>query len=282
MAIITLWNDNTGKIGQTYSAIALASYMAIEHNYKILLMSTRYNDKVLMQAFGMDERAKTVGKLTNNKQSMDLESGIEGMSKLVASNRLSPEMIPNYTKVIYKNRLEAVSAPVKREDVEYARIYQSCKGILASAKKYYDIVIVDLNYGIPDETTKDIIKMSDIVLLNIEQKPTEIEKLREIKENKELFDPKKILTVINNYNKISKYSTKNITRELGEKKEILAVPYCNLFSEAIQEGDVSEFFLNVRLKRIEGIEDITAFFIRELKRATDAIVYKMQELQMRI
>ena len=91
MAIITLWNDNTGKVGQTYSAIALASYMAIEHNYKILLMSTRYNDQVTMQAFGMNDRAKTVGMLTNNKQSMDLESGIEGMAKLVTSNRLSPE-----------------------------------------------------------------------------------------------------------------------------------------------------------------------------------------------
>lgn len=281
MAIITLWNDNTGKVGQTYSAIALASYMAIEHNYKILLMSTRYNDQVTMQAFGMNDRAKTVGMLTNNKQSMDLESGIEGMAKLVTSNRLSPDMIPNYTKIIYKNRLEVVAAPKKREDVEYDRVYKSCKDILNIAKKQYDIVFVDLNYGMPDETTKEIIKMSDILLLNIEQKPAEIQKILELKENKEMFNPKKLLILINDYNKLSKYSTKNITREIGEKKEILAVPYSNLFSEAIQEGNVAEFFLNARLKRIEGVEDITGFFIRELKRATDAIVYKMQELQMR-
>ena len=69
---------------------------------------------------------------------------------------------------------------------------------------------------------------------------------------------------------------------MGEKKEIMTVPYANLFAEAVQEGTAAEFFLNTRIKRLDDVEDRTAFFIRELKRDTDAIVYKMQELQMRI
>ena len=124
--------------------------------------------------------------------------------------------------------------------------------------------------------------VDDIIILNIEQKPSELKKLMELRENKELFKPKSTLVLINNYDRKSKYSTKNISRELGEKKEILSIPYCNLLSEAVQEGTAAEFFLNTRIKKLEGTEDRTSFFIHEVKRAVDAIIYKMQELQMRI
>lgn len=282
MAIITFWNDNTGKIGQTHSAIAIASFMAVEHNYKILLMSTRYNDKVSFQAFGGESVTKTVNLITNNSKSMDLESGLEGMAKLTASNRLAPEMVPNYTKVVYKNRLEVVAAPRDNKDVDYDRVYNSCKDILNVAKKYYDIIFVDLNNGIENNNTKEIIKMSDIVILNVEQKPSEFEKLLKIQEDTETFNQKRILKLINNYDRKSKYSSKNVSRELGEKKEILTVPYCNLFSESVQEERAADFFLDVRVKRLEGTEDRTSFFIHELKRDVDSIIYKMQELQMRV
>ncbi len=282
MVIVTFWNDNTGKIGQTHSAIAIASYMGTEHNYKTLLMTTRYDDQIALKAFGYEGTAKTVGLVTGNKQSMDLESGLEGMEKLVLAKRLSPDMVPNYTKIIYKNRLEVVTAPKKRDDLDFNRLYNSCKDILMIARQHYDIVFVDLNNGLENETTKEILKMSNIIILNMEQKPSEMQKIYELKQNKELFDAKKIMYLINNYDRKSKYSSKNISREMGEKKEIMTVPYANLFAEAVQEGTAAEFFLNTRIKRLDDVEDRTAFFIRELKRDTDAIVYKMQELQMRI
>lgn len=282
MAIITFWNDNTGKSGQTHSALAIASYMAIERNYKILLMSTQYNDQVALQAFGEDDTRKTIKMLTNNKQAMDLESGLEGMAKLAAANRLAPEMVPNYTKIIYKNRLEVVAAPSDKRDFEYERVYDACKDILNVAKRYYDIVIVDLNNGFKDESTKQLIKMSDIVILNMEQKPSEFSKIVEIQNDTELFKPKHLLKLINNYDRKSKYNTKNVTRTIGEKKEILSVPYCNLFAESVQEGTAAEFFLSTRVKRLEGNEDRTTFFVNEVKRAVDAIIYRLQELQMRI
>ena len=111
MAIITFWNNNTGKIGQTYSAIAIATQMALDHNYKILFLSTKYNDRLVIDAFGANEQAETVKKMVNNKNSMDLESGIEGVAKMANAGRLTAEMIPNYTKVILKDRLEILSGP---------------------------------------------------------------------------------------------------------------------------------------------------------------------------
>ncbi len=282
MAIITFWNDNTGKIGQSHSAIALATYFAIEHNSKTLLVSTRYNDQVLSLAYEGPSAEKDIKLFSNSKKSIELESGIESMAKLVFSNRLTPDMVPNYTKLIYKNRFSVLSAPKAKEDLDYDKVYGACKDILTIAKKYYDMIIVDLNNGTENPTTEQILKISDLVILNIEQKYSELQKISQLKENTKLLDPKKLMFLVNNYDRKSKYSTKNISRELGEKKEILSVPYCNLFAEAVQEGNVSEFFLNLRLRKLEGLDDRTAFFSQELKRITDAIIYKLQELQMNI
>lgn len=41
MAIITFWSNTKKETGQTMSIAAVATCMAIEHNYKILLVSTR-------------------------------------------------------------------------------------------------------------------------------------------------------------------------------------------------------------------------------------------------
>lgn len=284
MSVITFWNNNTGKIGQTHSAMAIANYMAVEHNYKILLISTRYNDDVTNQAYGLNMQAETVKSLVNNKNTMDMESGIEGLAKLALSKRLTPEMIPNYTRMILRNRLEIIAGPIKKEnddqDIDYERIYGSCKSIINIARQYYDIVFVDLNNGKEDPVTEEIIKKSNVVIANIEQKQTELDKMAELRKN---FLPEAgTLILMNRYDRESKYSYKNATRFLNEKKDLLAVPYCTLYAEAVQDGRLAEFFLNPKLRKMQDTTDKNAFFMSELKRDCDAIIYKMQELQMRI
>ncbi len=282
MAIITFWNNNTGKIGQTYSSIAVATQMAIDHNYKTLFLSTKYNDKLAIDAFGANVQVETVKKLVKNKNSMDLESGMEGLAKMAAASRLTAEMIPNYTKVIFKDRLEILSGPRGTGKQEYEKLYDVCKEIINVAKRYYDMVFIDLNNGMKDQTTKDILQMSDIIIFNIEQKMAEIENVTKIREDTEILIPKKTMILMNKYDRDSKYTAKNMSRELGEKKTMLTVPYTALYSEAIQEGSTAEFFISLRSKNFDDTLDNTVFFTNELKRANEAIIYKMQELQMRV
>lgn len=42
MAIIAFWSDEKRETGQTMSMVALSTYMAIEHNYRILNVSTNF------------------------------------------------------------------------------------------------------------------------------------------------------------------------------------------------------------------------------------------------
>ena len=51
MAVITFCSNEIKETGQTLSMAAIASYMAIEHNYKILMISTGFNDLTLENCF---------------------------------------------------------------------------------------------------------------------------------------------------------------------------------------------------------------------------------------
>ena len=53
MPIITFWSNNEKAIGQTVSASLAATIMAMEHNYKVLLISADYNDTVMEDCFGI-------------------------------------------------------------------------------------------------------------------------------------------------------------------------------------------------------------------------------------
>ena len=66
---------------------------------------------------------------------------------------------------------------------------------------------------------------------------------------------------------------------MKEKKDIHAVLYNTLFSEACSEGKVAEFFL--RLRRVDA-EDRNAAFLQEIARLDKDLIYKIQELQIKL
>ena len=106
MAIVTFWSECEKEIGQTTTAIAVATQMAIEHNYKILLIST-YNTNEIDKAFWNNEKRKRgLSELFSNTKKVNIDSGIQGLAKMELSNKLVPEIITDYSKIVFKNRLE--------------------------------------------------------------------------------------------------------------------------------------------------------------------------------
>ena len=279
MAIITFWGNNEKSIGQTLSTGAVAMYMAMEHNYKCLALSTQYEDNAFERAFGVTAHRKNVLKNILKGRDTGLDAGIEGLTKMAVSNRLSPELIPNYTKVAIKT-LEVLTGPRKIDDNnDYEKILNSYKSLISNANQYYDIVFVDLNKTLELPQTRVILEMSDIIIVNVEQKMAKLNEFLALREQEPILKGKNIMLLINKYDRFSQYNTKNITRYLGEKREIFAVPYNTLYFEAAEEGGVVDLFFRIR-KIDEG--DKNAFFIQELRRITDAIIYKLQELHIRV
>ena len=99
MAIISFWNDGKAETGQSMTIAAVATALAIDYDYKILIINTRHNDISLERAF----EPKNSMNAMFAKGKLDLDTGLSGVVKAIASNKTSPEIITNYTKVIFKN-----------------------------------------------------------------------------------------------------------------------------------------------------------------------------------
>ena len=142
------------------------------------------------------------------------------------------------------------------------------------------MVFVDLDENVDEETKKTIIHDSDIVVINMSQRLRSINKFMELKQQNQLLASQKVLILIGRYDKFSKYNSKNISRYLGEKNQVLTIPYNTLFFEATEEAGVPDLFLRFR-KNLDS-EDRNAFFIEEVKRASENIIYRLQDLQMKM
>ena len=280
MAIITFWSNEKNETAQTLSMAAVATYMAIEHNYKILILSTKYQDKTLEECFWDLSKSKAlIREITGNKK-VSLDSGIDGLIKIIASNKTSPEIVTNYTRIVFKDRLDVLfSTEESKTEEEYMGVKKIYPEIIKTANQSYDLVFVDLNKGLDEEYNKEILEMSDVIMVNLTQRLRLINDFAKLREEEEFLKKRNIMLLLGRYDKFSKYSVKNIARFYHMKKEPLDVPYNTLFFEACSEGKIADFFL--RMHNLDKA-DRNAVFIQEVKKIAESIIYKLQELQTRI
>ena len=87
MAIIAFWSQETKETGQTLSQVALTTHMAIEHNYRILSISTTFKDTTMESCYWNLEKENAFLKNLTNTPQVGLESGVEGLVKVIKSNK---------------------------------------------------------------------------------------------------------------------------------------------------------------------------------------------------
>lgn len=282
-SVITFINNLDEESGKTMSLVAIATYMAINYNEKILVISTTNKEDKIKSCYFEEQQVKKLrlGLFGDKTSTIDTESGIEGIAKMVRSNKLTPEVITNYTRVVFKDRLEIILGyqpkEGKQEDIDVTEIDEEYPNLISIAKMYYDRILVDLDSNLSEELRQRIVDHSDLVIVNTSQNLNSIKKLKTKKENSPLLQSSKTLILVGRYDKFSTYNAKNITRFLGEKNQVLTIPYNTLLFEASNEAGVPDLFL--RLKRISDIDDRNAIFMQEVKRATENIIYRLQELQ---
>ena len=274
MSVVTFWNNGKEQTGKTLSMVAISTYMAIEHNYRILVVSTGYKDETLKRCFWKEKKARKNLGLFGPNTNASLESGIVGLSKIVNSNKISSENITNYTKIIFKDRLEVLES-FSGGEVEYKKLKNLYPEIISLANNYYDLVFVDLDNEIEQEVSDKILENSNLVIANISQRLYSIDRFMELKETIPVLNSKKTLILMGRYDKFSKYTIKNVTRYMKEKNKVLTIPYNTLFFEACEEAKVPELFFNI--KSLEN-DERNSVFVEEVKRASENIMYRLQDL----
>ena len=191
---------------------------------------------------------------------------------------MSAENITDYTKTVFKDRLEILPS-FKGEKKDYDNLKKIYPEIINLANNYYDLVLVDLDNEIEPEITDVILANSNIIVANISQRLASINRFMELREKIPILNSKKTLLLVGRHDKFSKYTIKNITRYMGEKNKVSTIPYNTLFFEACEEAKVPDLFL--RIRNVDE-EDRNRFFIEEVKRTSENIIYRLQDLAMKM
>lgn len=272
MAIITFWNDGKAETGQSMTIAAIATTLAINYDYKILMINTKYNDSSLEHAF---EPKNTVNSMFA-KGKMDLATGISGVAKAIMSNKTSPEIIANYTKIILKNLELLTEKKISKEEFDRYIIY--LKDIIRLANKYFDIVLVDLEGDIENQQIKQILEMSTIRVVTLTQNLNIIDNfIKEKEKNLILQDANKIIS-IGKYDSKSKYTVKNVAKYIKEKN-VFGIPYNTMFSMDAPEGKVADYI--IRFRKVSS-SNINAEFVTSINKETDEIISMVKEAQRKI
>lgn len=277
MSIVTFWNNSRTQTGVTSSAIAVATQMAIEHNMKILVVSTGFRDTIIKNCFWTQRKKKILGLFGNTMQDIGIEqNGIEALDRIIKSNKISSNLIRNYTNIVLENRLEVLTGVQENENI-YLSIKDKYTQIVQLADQYYDMVIVDIDKDLDYKNKENILRVSDIIVPVISQRIEEIENIKKEIDVGKIFRPENTLLVIGKYFQKSKYNAKNISRNILKQKNLInTIFYNNLFFEASQEGCVIDLFIN--LMRLKDTSDENYQFINEVKQLSIDIEEKIKNL----
>lgn len=275
MPIVAFRNIGEMKAGNTLSLVAVATNIAIQHNYKILVISTEFNDNVINKAFWKEQKKNSkLYDFLGNRKVITLGNGIEGLVKLLQSNKLTADGIKDYAKIVLKDRLEILpSCDVKKD---YDDIQSNYLKIAKLACQVYDFVFVDVGNNLSSDVKSDLIKEAKVVINTTLQKPDTIEQYCEIKKGIASQEAYKNILLLSKYDVNSKYNVKNIIR-LTKEKEIYVMPYNTLYFEAAEEAGIIDLFFRIGKK---NATDENAFFKEQVDLLTNEIIRKLQETQI--
>lgn len=274
MAIISFWNEKDKENGQTCSAMAIAIQMAIEHNYRILLVDATFSDKTIEKAFWRYKENKALKQLQGNR--IDVSSGAEGLISAVASNKATPEIIANFTRVVFKNRLDILLGLKTEIPEEHEKSIMLYKDMLTAANKYYDLIFVDVMKSYRRATSKALIEKSDMIIYTMPPNLDNIDNFIKLRQTDPIISTNKVLPLLAKSDELSKYNVRNTTRYIKNKYLIPCIPYNTRFMEACNEADIANFFTSPKLNGTA----LKNPFIVETERVCTTIITKLKELHL--
>lgn len=235
MAKVTFWSMDKAMAGNTHVILAVSTLMGITHKVTSILLQTNFNSKKVESAYTPYDELVASGTFESSN------IGISALSRLITSNKLTPDFIQNYAKPVLKNRLDILYG-INSNDIEmYNQIMQSLTYLIRKADELYDLVLLDLPKG-KKEDIDNVLADSDVVVCVLNQDIVKLtDFFKKIDSDETLKDKQKIY-VIGDYDDKSKYTAFNIASRFKVKEPIYTIPHNAIFSDACNDGNIIDFF----------------------------------------
>lgn len=277
MAIVTFWSDSPKDTAQTSTALAIATHMAMEKNMRILLIDANFCDESITRAYWKKQKESRFLKELNSGK-IDISAGADGLVSAIASNKATPEIIANFTKGVFKNRLDVLPGLKTKSPTEFEKSLVYYKDLLLNANKFYDIVLVDLAKTSEKPTTRALLDVSSIIMYTMTPDLMLIDSYTESLKKYAFLQKNNVIPIMGRSDELSKYNPSNVAKKFGLRGGMAFVPYNIRYAEATCEGDISKYFLNLKNGSKDENEQL---FIDGINDSIERILYKIQELQIR-
>lgn len=257
---VAFWSPWHGR-GNTANAISISLAFAMKYNVKSLLTHSQYAHSAMEQAFISDDADSTdVLKFS--------DTGIDALERLSKIGYSSSEEISNYCTNIIHDRLDLLTGSKKSSKALFSdSIGKTILDIFRMANSQYDFTFIDLNSGLKDEISLNLIKKADLVVVTLDQSD---KVLKEFFTNDiNVLKNKNTIVCIGKYDEKSKCSKKYVKSMFNFEGNIFCVPYETKLLDAFNNHKVLEYFM-INNKNLNGTyEDV---FFNEVNMIVDEIV----------
>lgn len=263
MAKIIFWSPIARMTGATHAAIATASLIGIEEDFSNILIHAHWQSKKIESSFTDYDELKNTNIFSNTN------IGMTALSRLVESNKLTPDSIKNYAKPVLKQRLDIMYGTNVTERAQFGNLVDNFPSIVRKADQAYDLVFVDLPKSNQNKYINEVLADSDLIICTINQEAVRLDEFFTNLEKNESLKNKKKIILICDYESKSKYNIFNIRSKFGVKDDIMGLPHNYIFSDSCNDGQVIDFFyknLNADPK------DYNGFFIAETRKLVKKII----------
>lgn len=259
MSIVTFWSPYP-RSGTTSNMISVAYMIGLSQRIRSLVMHMDFAGESCESGMPLRD--------TNAEFVMDHLSttGWDAMYRLYSSGSLSKEKFRDCTVPLLKNELDLLPGKYRLPFKEEGRTdTKQLSSIFEITNLAYDLTLLDAGSG--ERWGRDIVKDSDVVVINLNQNMREIETFFTNTKWKQELEQKKIIISLGLYDPDSNCTPVNIKRRFGYRDPILPIPYCSPYRDAWNRRDIGTYIhQTMNLDKKNGEMGELAASIRELSK----------------
>ncbi|WP_211747855.1 hypothetical protein [Paenibacillus sp. Marseille-Q4541] len=259
MSNVTFWSPFQ-RSGTTSNLISVAFMIGLTQRLRVLAMHVDYAGDSLEA--GLPIREPNADFFMNNLST----TGWDAMYRLYSSGSLTKEKFRDCTTPLLKNQLDLLPGRYKQTVLEESLFNgHHVSSISKLANEAYDLVLLDAGNG--KRMEREIVKDSDVMVVNLNQNMRELEHFFRDAKWKQDFEQKKVIITLGLYDRESNCTPGNIKRRFGYKDPIVPIPYCTPYREAWNRRETGAYVhqtMNLDKKNGEMGEHATS--IRELSK----------------
>lgn len=238
MAKVSFWGVQHG-LGTTSNTSAIAAWLGFEYQMRVLLSQPQMADTTLEQCF-----FKAINPY--NRQIHEFSgTGVDALERAVRSNKLERDTIKNHALILDQG-FDLLEGTKRLDKLQFENSNDALNIIFDTAQQYYEMVLLDVHSGLGSKLALETIETSDLVVVCLNQNINILDKYFKQQLKPESLSHIPHLVLLGQYDEESKYKLRNIAGKYKFKGKLLALPYNTGYRDAMNDGDLKNFFIKHR------------------------------------